>query len=285
MLDVTSMIGSGAGVSIALPGFLGDLDKAGIAGSNIEMCLDAGALESYASGQTWTDLTGNGNDFYRGETSGATASDPTHNGTPGDLSSSEYWTFDGSDWFSRVGGNTTFLNTLHHNNSKFALAIWFYDIDGADDTVCSTWNGITQEGMAVYVAGGSGTKTELVFSRAGSPVALSKTPDTDQKTNAWNLLCYVLDEAGGDVSFFYLGNADANGYNQFSGADTFDGAFTNPSSTNGSTMRIGAYFSNGQGPVANTTRLGMFTMWNGGTLPTKAQFDTFYTSSKVRWGL
>ncbi len=50
--------------------------------THCQMCWDAGASTSYGgSGQTITDLSGNGMNFYLGATRGAEASDPVFHGS------------------------------------------------------------------------------------------------------------------------------------------------------------------------------------------------------------
>jgi hypothetical protein len=86
--------------------------------SNCKLCLDAGDSSSYdGSSQTWYDLSGNGFDWYCGATSGAEASDPTFNGSAGGKSPSEYWSFDGGDWFVMAVAEPSWINNLHKDNA------------------------------------------------------------------------------------------------------------------------------------------------------------------------
>ena len=91
----------------------------------LKLVLDAGDVSSYSSGQSWLDLSGNGYDFYLGDTSSSESSDPTFNGTPGNLSTSEYFAFDGGDYFIYDSANETWMQNIHKDNAKFTICIWF----------------------------------------------------------------------------------------------------------------------------------------------------------------
>ena len=78
------------------------------------MLLDAGDLASYATGQVWADVSGAANNYNRGITSGAEASDPTFAGIAGDLSNREYFSFDGGDYLTPAAA-PTFGATWHRS--------------------------------------------------------------------------------------------------------------------------------------------------------------------------
>jgi hypothetical protein len=121
-----SLTGFGGGSPAAAPeGFYEDIVDASL-DTNLQFCLDAAAASSYTSGQTWTDMTGQGNDFYRGATASATTDDPTHNGTPGALSSNEYFSFDGGDYFRLTQSNPSWVNDMHKNNAAWSWILWVY---------------------------------------------------------------------------------------------------------------------------------------------------------------
>lgn len=101
--------------------------------ASLDFCLDAADINSYdGSGQTWTDLTGNGNSFYRGSNNTAQASDPTFNGVAGALSEDEYFSFDGGDWFTETTGHT-FAEAWHKDNAAFTIVAVIYRVDADDD--------------------------------------------------------------------------------------------------------------------------------------------------------
>ena len=100
--------------------------------TGLKLCLDKGDANSYASGQSWLDVSGNGYDFFLGATGGAEASDPTSNGTAGGRSPEEYWSFDGVQFFRLASANPTWVNNFHKDNAKFTLAV-NYVVDGQTD--------------------------------------------------------------------------------------------------------------------------------------------------------
>lgn len=103
--------------------------------TNLKLALDAGDAGSYTSGQSWLDLTPGGYDFFRGTTSGSNASDPTFNGTVGNRSSSEYWSFDGGDFFTYDSANEAWMNNLHKNNALFSMAAWIWPGSTAQQSI------------------------------------------------------------------------------------------------------------------------------------------------------
>lgn len=89
--------------------------------ANLKLCLDAGDINSYpGSGTKWLDTSGNGYDFDFGD--GSTSSTyPTFNGSAGGLSASEYFSFDGDDYFSYDSANETWMNELHNAGVSVSL--------------------------------------------------------------------------------------------------------------------------------------------------------------------
>jgi len=95
--------------------------------TNLRVCLDAGDLNSYdGTSQTWKDLSGGGYDFFRGTSSSSDSSDPTFNGTAGRLSSGEYLSYDGGDYFTLAQTNPAWVNTFHKAGAKFTICQWNY---------------------------------------------------------------------------------------------------------------------------------------------------------------
>ena len=85
--------------------------------SNLRLVFDAGSSKSYdGSSQTWTNLVTAEEDAWRGANDSATTDDPTFNGTSGNLSSSEYFSYDGGD-HHRLKSSPTWLDSFHKNNA------------------------------------------------------------------------------------------------------------------------------------------------------------------------
>jgi len=258
--------------------FYGDLVTLGL-DTNLKLCLDAGSSDSYSSGQKWLDLTSNGYDFFLGATGSATTDDPTHNGTPGNLSSSEYWSFDGGDYFRYDTTNETWMENIHKNNALFSLVFWYYPSGTTSDN---------------NIMGSSGGTTGIIFGKDslsvgkqdfraqnGGSNAISVTGDTTITTAAWHMIGISIDEAtGAGGGFLYLDG----GYNQVSASNTFDATYSSPatgSATNA--LEIGAR-GGASLPLKSGTQIAGVMAWEGTAL-TKTNMDSIWTQQKGRFGL
>jgi hypothetical protein len=89
--------------------------------ANLNFCLDVGDTRcTDGTSQTWTDASGNSNNFFRGNGGGIDAGDPSFVGTAGSSAESTYWSFDGGDWFEEAS-NLTFANGWHKDNGAFTI--------------------------------------------------------------------------------------------------------------------------------------------------------------------
>lgn len=82
-----------------VPAFKDMITQAGLT-ANLAFVMDAGDSNCYNSGQNLLDTSGNGNHFYLGGSIGVAGDDPTFNGTLGNRSSNEFFSFDGGDYFN-----------------------------------------------------------------------------------------------------------------------------------------------------------------------------------------
>lgn len=242
--------------------------------SGLKLCLDAGDANSYSgSGQSWLDTSGNGYDFFRGATSGAEASDPTFNGTAGQRSSGEYWSFDGGDFFRYDSANETWMNNLHKDNAKFTLLAWVYVPNTAGNQgISGTNNAGSVEGYQWYFDSTEAVHFDVLKTSA---LVLSATVLASQPTATWLCLAISIDEAVG-----------ANGGNNFVNgvSSLFTSTYTSPGVANAAyTMEIAA-FGNGGQPPGNTARLGMFAAWEGVAL-TQSQLTALYMATRGRFGV
>lgn len=97
--------------------------------SGLKLCLDAGDAASYdpaVQTDKWLDTSGNGCDFFRGSGTGSDAADPTFNGTAGNLSANEFFSFDGGDFLRYDSTNEAWMNNLHKNNAVYTIFSVFY---------------------------------------------------------------------------------------------------------------------------------------------------------------
>ncbi len=245
--------------------------------ASLKLCLDAGDANSYTSGQKWLDLAGLGYDFMLGSetSSSSTGDEPTFNGTTGGLTASEYWSFDGGDFFRYDSVNEAWMNAIHQNLSTFSTSFLYYHTSstpliyvagtatsGSDIGFVISMNVTTANSVSFVVMKGSG----------GADVNLISTGDLN--VGAWNIVTISYDEpAGGTASFININGTVTN----------FDGSMTSPSSANATyTMEIGAR-GNAADPFTNNTRLGLISMWSAAL--SEANAESIRTNIAPRFGL
>lgn len=261
--------------------FIGSINRLGL-GTNLKLCLDAGDANSYSgSGQKWLDVAGGGYDFMLGSETGSpsTGDEPTFNGTAGDLSSAEYWSFDGGDFFRYDTTNEAWMDNIHQDNALFTIAFWVFSPDP-----------VTGDGVAGTIAGSAvNTGFEMVtvsgapgfrVTTGGSDVLANKQADSAMTAGAWNFVAISIDEAtGAGGGFHYLNGA----YNQVSSSDTFDATYTGPSAGSATyTLELGAA-GNNNNVLGSGHRFGGVFIWEGQAL-SKAQLDNVFAQTN-RYGI
>lgn len=240
--------------------------------SSLQLCLDAGDSASYASGQTWADVSGNGNDFYRGLTSGADATDPTFNGTAGQNTIAEYWSFDGGDYFSIVSGaNPTWVNDFFKNNGVGTLMTLAYINTSAalqDFAGCTGASG----GFWEFGVNADNTTFLATYNDAAS-IQIATTTTGTISEDAWHFIAHSFDEG-------------ANSHAMKMDATNETSADTSPSpgTTNSSaTITIG---KGGSGVTKNIEaggRMNAMVIWNRKMSPT--ELDTIYQYIRNKYGI
>ena len=244
---------------------------------DLKLCLDAGDSASYSgAGQSWLDQSGNGFDFFRGETSGAAADDPTFNGTAGNLTSSEYWSFDGGDLFQYDTTNETWMQNLHKDNAIFSGIFWTYFADLSTDH--NTWFGtcslnLTQTGIMFFENGGAGDNPSLRIHNGSGVAALDVSASGLAATlNTWECYGISVNEAAGTGFFFKNGSIS-----------TFTSTYSTPSAGNATaTMQIGAANSNRR--ILNGGRMSQVAMWEGRSLSAD-ELTAIYMATRGRFGV
>lgn len=168
--------------------------------TNLKLCLDAGDSASYNPAvQTisWLDTSGTGYNFWRGNTSGAASDDPTFNGSAGGLTSAEYWSVDGGDYFSSANRTAvpTWISNQHKNNALFSFECTFY----MTSSTSRVGMFLTASGLAVNQPGiiiTTDTSRKFVFSvRGTSGSVFLLTSTTAFNATAWNVVLLSIDEA------------------------------------------------------------------------------------------
>lgn len=241
--------------------------------SGLKVCLDAGDGDSYTTGQSWLDTSGNGYDFFRGATSSETTDDPTFNGAPGDLSIAEFWAFDGGDKFRYDTTNETWMQNLHKDNATFTVLMGIYPAtvsgsNGIFGTAPSSANVgcrlyLSSDNLRFIVSGDSGS-TVIDDSSSGGATALT-----------WNILGMSLNESAGATGrVFFVNGAESAG----------SATYTSPSTSSaGFAMEIGSV-GNSTARIQSGGRIGFFAMWEGVAL-TGPQMQSIMDEIGPRYGL
>jgi len=249
--------------------------------TNLKCCLDVGAAASYTSGQKWLDLAGSGYDFFRGVDVSASTDDPTFNGSAGGLSSAEYWSFDGGDYFQYDTSNETFMENLHKNGANFTIMALHYS--ATNNTLFSFMGalpGLSNDDGIAFLTNNSGNSKPRFKVANGTGAALDVSADTGGSTG-WHFTAVTIDEAtGAGGGFFYQDGA----YLQVSSSNTFDCTYSSPSAAvTDYTYCIGST-GNGSNLAPNGDRLIAWAVVEGGNM-TKANLDTIYAAVGPRVGI
>lgn len=243
--------------------------------SGLQLCLDAGDASSYSgSGQSWLDTSGNGYDFFRGTSSSAQGSDPTFNGSAGALTSSEYWSFDGGDFFTYDTTNETWMDNLHKDGATFTFATWcqFGGFSTNQDFVGTYTFGVSETGIRISV---DSSKNWFINVRNAGTLVLTRGTDdynSTLTTGSWFYLAMAFAEG---VSF----NFNCNG---IPSTRTTSLDYSSPSSGAASdTMNIGA---GGEGfKLLSGGRLATTSMWSRAL--SASEMDDLFQATRDRFGI
>jgi hypothetical protein len=242
--------------------------------SGLKIVLDAGDANSYTSGQKWLDLSGNGYDFFLGLDETAASDDPTFNGTPGGLSASEYWSFDGNDLFLYDSPQEVWMENLHRNNAKFSILCAGRSPSGdARIRAVGTNSSLQQNGIVFGTLANEGIFIKV---QATTVTVLAKDSDgtIDLVADAWHIFGISLDEAAGGGGSFFFGDGATL---------TFNGTYSTANTGSGGKMRIGAH-DGGTLPALSGTRIACLAMWEGVVLTT-TQMHSIYSVLRGRFGI
>lgn len=215
------------------------INRLGLA-TNLELCLDAGDSRSYNATGSWLDVSGHGYDFFLGDDAGADTDDPTFNGSIGGLSASEFFSFDGGDFFEYDTTNETWMDNIHKDNAAFTIALIFYWIGtGGSESLIGTSTSNLESGFSIATSSGSAILQFLMRNETGSAGANITTGTAGNLTSAGiNLAGFSINEAAG-----------SNGSHVFvNGASSLkDGTYTTPTANAAANvMQIGAIADGGK---------------------------------------
>jgi hypothetical protein len=248
------------------------IQRLGLTG-NLELCLDAGDGSSYTSGQPWLDRSGNGFDFNRGATSGAEASDPTFNGSADARTLSEYFSFDGGDYFTYDTTNETWMENLHKDSALFTIVSWVYVATAAANRPIfgnNNANAVLANGVALFV--GAADIVTFLCDKTGA-ICLNVSSSNTINEGAWNFISVSIDEAA-TTGFFRVNDT----------VTTFTSTYNVPTASNAAnTTQIGAFGNNGA-PLVSGCRIAELAAWEGTAL-TQAQVQNIHTATRGRFGV
>jgi hypothetical protein len=229
--------------------------------TSLQLLLDAGDANSYdGSSQTWTDLSGNGNHFYRGSGSGSDAADPTFNGVAGRQSGSDYFGHDGGDWFTLAAGAApAWQSALHKSGGAFTILQWAYVGNltglapgqagfGCGDNLSAT------DGAHAFSFSNSGTTQNAisvsVVNAVGSIWGGKSTIVVGN--NAWQMIAVSLTVGSNPIRFAINGATE----------DINSAASGTPSSTDSQAgLVIGAVAPDGHAKAISGCRLAVQCLW------------------------
>ena len=245
--------------------------------TNLKLCLDAGDAASYdpaVQNTKWLDTSGNGFDFFRGTSTGGDSAEPTFNGSAGGLSSNEYFSFDGADYFTYDTTTEAWMNTLHKDGAICTILAIFYPASSAVQRIFAT-RSASGTGSQGIVFGKSVTTNLTLFNSFNATTASSVTSTTAQNVSSWNVFSVAIDENGTNRAVF-----NTNGTSETN--TTY--SYTSPSASNiTGTPKIGA-FTDLNIPVSTGSRLACLAIWEGTAL-TATNLTDLYNGIKGRFEL
>lgn len=235
----------------------------------LQFCLDAGDAASFASGQSWLDRSGNGQDFFVGLNGSATASDPTFTGTAGRLSSGEYFACDGGDYFTYDTANETWMESLHKDSALFSFACWMYPAGSAANGLFGTLgNSASNHGAQLLCNTSNGNVSYQVGNGSGT-LALNASSNLGAVAGAWQFFAVMVNEAESRV--VRMRNLTA--------AET-SSAYGSPSSSAATSVFGVGQLGGGSTPLPNGGRIAFAAAWTGER--TVKQMRDFYALTSPR---
>lgn len=230
------------------------IDTMGLA-SGLKLCLDAGDSASYSSGQTWLDRSGGGYDFFRGANNSSSTDDPTFNGSAGGLSSSEYFSFDGGDYFTYDSANDAWMERLHRASAKYTLMAGVYlpsGLSGSQSFLFATRGSSSTVGFSFALS----TANALSIAVVNSGTVLSLTGPT-APTGQTTIVGVSVDVA------------TSSGFWSLDGVgSSFTATYTSPSSGNAANVAKIGRRGDAVDLMPNGVRLKWLGAWEGAALST-----------------
>jgi hypothetical protein len=245
--------------------------------TNLVLCLDVGDEKSYNGGTQWIDTSGGGYNFNRGTTNGSDGADPTFNGSIGNLGSSEYWSFDGADYFTLGQTNPTWVNNLHKSNQYTSfLAIFNCNFTPGERKTIFASDRFNLDNPGIHIQMNTNSlpnKIGVVISASDSTVAIGVQSPVLNSGN-WNI-------AG--ISWRNTGSAP---YISFANGNSGTGNMVSASwyNTNAYSLAQIAAENGANVPFLAGDKLAAYAMWQGTQL-TAQNYQDIYSRLRYRFGL
>lgn len=235
--------------------------------SGCKLMLDPADAASFSGGQTWSDISGQGNDFYRGASNIGGADDPTQVGTNGDLAGTTYWSFDGGDFLTLASGsNPNWINSIHKSGGKCSIAAWVYVGTGSTNQAIIGTNGDVSTNIGFSLRAGSTNKLNF-NTRNGSAASINLSSSGSITAGAWTFCGLSFDEGAGASGTAMVVNGVASLHN---------GAATSPSAAAATyPAQIGSSGAGASGMLTNNSRLGLLLAWDNVALGANALLALF----------
>ena len=277
------------------PKLIDQITSAGLL-ADLVICLDAGDDNSYSGGssQDWTSVaadwteSGEGNlsaPWRRGSGTGSDSADPTFNGTAGDTSSAEYFSFDGGDYFENPGTGLTDthpIQKIHNNNADFTIMFAVYPKDNSGSGVAIAGDGNSASNSIGYrlqynLGSGSDSMGLVIFNLTYPGTAFNSSSGNVMGMAADTPIIMAL---SCDESISSRGLWWSNGSLKATTTINYSSPNSNAASYN---QKIGVEGAANQMFLPSGTRLYWFCLWD--TALSVVQMNALYAYTKVRLGL
>lgn len=251
-------------------------------GGGFAMHLNAGNILSYdGTSQTWANLDPPSDglaktayDVYRGNDSVSGSDDPTFNGVAGDESVNEYFSFDGSQYFTlKSGTNTSFINSWHKNNAAFTAIFWLETpaiLPSNGNTLFATCDATgTSDGVACQLSNAG--NMSFTATRSGALEFNESTATGFVTAGDIQMLAVSVNEAADEIIFYNNGDTEI-----------LSCTYTNPTSANAE-QKLFIFGRDSGNPMANGYKL-WDVKFRSNAL-TAAQLNTIFNAEKAIYGL
>ena len=253
--------------------------------TNLKLCLDASDHNSWNGSGKWLDISGNGCDFFAGNTAASETQDPTFGGSEmGSREGNSYFTFD-NDYFQYDTSNETWMENIHKNNAQYTFTCWIYPVTlaGSQNIMGTTkgWNPQVGFQWRTYYASGDGELSFIVYYNHASGYYVYEGGGATGghhflTANTWQFIAISVDLTGQPFENIYCVK---NG-TSFTNVGVFSDLKTSSASAK---MEIGSQ-GTGVGRLTSGARIGSICAWEGSYLTT-TQINNIFEATRGWYGI